>query len=353
MINNQRQTLYELAQTFDNDIQNEGLPKLTQWLFSKYYSQFEGTLQQGIAAEFISAFIRKYLNREIFHKSKDVFKSSLYYELEKYFDYLSTVQDEYKNLISADIGLNETESIDRNLMDVTLYDGSIDTTNEGTLKNTGTITSEGTNTRTDDLTQNINTNNTRTDNLSSNTTSQNIGTVGIAERNIASDYPQSNVSQGVDPIFNYDYASGSNDRHTTETRDTSNTSNTTNTGTQSNEGTNTTKNTGTSKNTTDNTQTNDLTSTTNNTGSSTSNSKNDKTVDEGIKKQTKRDSISAFDKLLKILDYLDKNPYSPIYTVIEKMDKYFISMYVDEDRDGYIADDINLLKYIVGGISNE
>lgn len=342
-------TLYELAQDIDSNVQDEGLPKLTQWLFNKYYNQFEGTLQQGIVAEFISAFMRKYLNREVFHKNKEVFKSSLYYELEKYFDYLSTVQDEYKNLISADVGLNETESIDRDLMDFTKFNGTSDSSSESTSTDTGTITDKGDSTRTDDLTQNTTDSNTRTDNLTSKNVSQDTGTVGIAERNIVSDYPQSNVSQGVDPVFNYDYASGSNDKHTTETRNTGNTTDITNGGTQTNEGNSTVKNTGTSTNDISNTRTNDLTNTTNATGKISNDSTNDKTVDENIKRTKKVDSISAFDKLMKVLDYLDKNPYSPIYTVVERMEKYFMSTYVDEDRDGYIADNTNLLKYIVGG----
>lgn len=373
MNHNKYKTLYELANDIDSDVQNEGLPRLAEWLFKSYYNKFEGDIQKAIVIEFINSFIRKYLNREIFHINKEVFKSTLYYELNKYFDYLSTVQDEYKNLITAEVSLKETDNTDRNMMDFTRFDNTINRELNSTSDNTGTQTTTGEATRTDNLSsvttgnntneQTNSSNSTRTDNLKSDSKSTQTGTNGIAERSIASDYPQSNVGQGVDPVFNYDYASGASDRHTTETRDLGGTDSITNTGTQTNESTdtinnttninNTTSNTGTQNNSVNQTREDNLSNKVNATENNTQTSNNDKTVNDEIRRIRVKDSISAFDKLLKILEYLDKNPYSPIYTVIEKLNKYFISMYVDEDRDGYMNTDIDLFKYIIGGSNNE
>lgn len=315
-----RPTLYELAKAENADVQNEGIPKLAQWLFTEYFKEFVGETQQAIVLEFISAFTRKYINREIFHKNKEVFRSALYYELNKYYDYLSTVQDEYKGLVDADVFLNETENIDRDLKD--------DTTMHGTSNRITDM--KGTNTGTQ-ITKDVSSGNTA-NNTSGNTSET--GTVGIAERMIGSDYPQSNISQDVEPVFNYDYASGSRDLHKTDTRNLGSTQKTDVTGSYSDEA--------------DIQRTDDLKNSLDGTEDITNNNTNIKMVDDTIVRTKNIDSISNFDKLLRILEYLDKNPYSPIYTVVEKLEKLFISTYIDEDRDGYVDPSCNITKYIVG-----
>ncbi|MBD5522502.1 MAG: hypothetical protein HDR03_14985 [Lachnospiraceae bacterium] len=362
---NKYKTIYELASELSSDVQNEGLPQFTAWLFSDYYNLFEGDLQQAIALEFIQAFIRRYLNREIFHTKKEVFRSALYYELNKYFDYLSTVQDEYKGLIQADVTLTGSTNTKRDLSDMTTLDNKTDRTGSVIDKVTNEATSEQTTKNTKDVdttttntgTQKMEGTSERTDDLTSNTTGAETGTVGVADRNIVSDYPQSNVSQGVDPVFNYTYASGANDNHRTETRDLGNNSTTKNTGTQTNtvDNTRTDNLQGTTTGTETDNGTNNLTSnqtvdkTQNTSDNSTSVGHNDKTVEESIEVTRSDATISAFDKLLRILDYLDKNPYSPVYTVVEKMQKYFISTYVDEERDGWLDPSTDIIKYIIGG----
>lgn len=353
-------TLYELTEAD----YNSDPAQLAFWLFNDYYNRFSTDIQKAVAGTFISNFIRKYYNREMWHKNKNVFRSSLYYDLNKYFEYLANVTDEYTRLAVASITLDETINRERTDEGHKNREGTIDdtgtqsTTYGSDIKNT----LSGTNDQTNDLTvsnsgtQTTDSNNTLTRDLKGTSQVKNSNNSNDHTVNSVSDYPQANLNnKGTSPSFSWDYASGLNESTTTTNGNSDSNTESTNTGTEGTNGTNTVTNDLQTKTTGGTTSTIKNESDTNTTGDSkTTNDLNktikdieasNGTISESIK--TNRGILTEFDRLLKLLDYMDKNPYNPIFKVIEKLEKNFISTYIDEDRDGYIDPDVDLLKVII------
>lgn len=280
----------------------------------------------------------KYQNRMIFTRYPEVFKSTLYYELNKYYEYLKHIPIEYEELSQASTDLGETVTNTGTIKD----EGKVN--DSSTLKTDGTNTHNITRTPETTTTSTIKTEGTNDHNIThtpdTTTTSTNSGS--NTTKTLGSDYPQSNVSQTLDPTFNYTYASQS-----TTNQETLGTSNTTkNTGTDKTDDLNTIDTTETNTTTSSGTDKTDDINTLDTTETNTREGTNEYQRTNDLTRKTTKDGMTQFDKLIKLLDWMDKHPYPPIFQMIEKLDKYFLSWYIDEEREDYIPIDLNLL----GGI---
>lgn len=312
-------------------IQSKVLPYFVSQLFGDYYKTFQSEVDIAIVSEFIIQFMYRYLNMELCDKRYAVFKTKLYYGLNKYKSYMLQASDEYTHLMNANVNITSTSktvSSDKSNTNVK-FDGSETGSNTGTVKDeasggtSGTSTSNGTGSAT--TTQEVN--QTTADNSS-----------GITAN---SDYPQSMVDLTIQPPnqLTWNYASDANQNvsKNSGTNDTSldstNSSSSENTGSFSNE---TTSSNTRTDNLTHNITRDDTTNT-----DTTSNGTVDITKDQDV--------MSQFDRIMTLIDYLESHRYSAIYYVIEKLGIYFMSQFVCEDREGYIDTSTNLLSELQGG----
>ena len=355
MIPQPKMTLYELAVSIydqyvynegsvdDSAIQTDAIPALTAWLFGAFYNTIptDDVNQKAIVSEFITQFMYNFLNREICSDKPDIFKSKLYYGLSKNKYYLLNTTKDYFDIANASINITSEST------DVITGSGS---------KNSKTTGSNQHNTKSNTTSSgsNINNGSSITD-MTSSTENETAGSTNNESTNnsnttnnsrvVNSDYPQSTVDAttvGNPDLQTWTYASGSQDSNSNVNTTSNGTSKTSTNGTAN--GTATGKNTTTTNDTTNTTQDDEtvVTGTDNNTVDVTESNDNQ----SDVKHNSSTDNYTMLDKLLKILDYMSSNPYAPIYEVINRMNDYFISMYVDEDRDGWIDPTVNLLKYL-------
>lgn len=362
-------TLYELAvslyeqakynepDTPESDIQDEAIPRLTEWIFEKYYGMFNTVADQAIATEFIEQFMNKFINMEICCENPDHFRSRLYIGLRKAYPYLTQATPEYMNLVNASVQLTRSDESTNTGSNTSKTTGSRNDsqtikrdhsgTDEYTDSSTGNTTSDTTSSQDSTTTVTGGSDTTVTDNTTRTTTNTH------DDRTVHSDYPQSVVNAGTSgnpDVMSWTYASNSDDNHGGSTDTTKNTGTTT-TDVSSNSSTKvtgtvdgdiTTNTTGSVTHSGEDSYTDTETHT--GTGSDTTEttgSSNGTTTSSGSS-----DSMSAFEKTMKVLDYLRIHPYKPIYDMLSRLEIYFMAEYVEEERDGYIDIDTDIMKYL-------
>lgn len=359
----------------DDLINSEAIPEFTKFLFESFYNSFEDATDKAIIAEFIKSFVRRYINRELCSSNERIFRSKLYSGLERYRYYLVNANEEYNKLNEAEVALTRSVHRDRSHEDKSNSKGN----NVSNFSNSGEVSSSGstdsTSSTTSDLTSvvsygsKVDNTNSGTTTVSGTTSSEGSSkttasdTETNASRGINTDYPQSSVSLSLvvpkEEDSTWEYAStgsdnlserGSSGNTTTEDKNSSTNGSDTTTNGQSSQthsgedirddesdssttGKVETNSSGTSKNSGENTL-----STESDTGSSGSETEDILYTD---------DTLSQFERISRLLDYLSKNPYSPIFKVIDELEIYFISEYVDDEREGYIDPDTDILKYIL------
>lgn len=227
------------------------------------------------------------------------------------------------------------------------------TTSTNTVNNKDKTTFDETNTQS--ASSNSTGNTEQTTSGSNENTSSN--TSDVTERNVSSDYPQSTVNTTT-PL-DWDYASGAQDSSNKSTGSstskdtTSNTGNTTSSAESTassstkHTGTNTVEHTGTitdTKTGTDSTK-EDSTLTTNMTTSNTGT----KTLDDNTSAVGDMNRLETWSSMsgieLNNLQLDIYNKYGSFYRrLINKLENCFISVYIDDDRDGYLDPTVNLMS---------
>lgn len=250
---------------------------------------------------------------------------------------------------------------------------------ESTVKNTGNNTTTST--------QTLNTTNATTGESSNTSNGTTANTSTNYSRNLYSDTPQSIVNQattGSPETMTWKYATNLTDNHgnTTDNATSENTSKdtskstTTNTGSNATDTTNAINTTATTKNTGTNQTNNSINMTATSTSegttltssdmtSSTTQSGTGKNTTTGSTKGTttsnsegtstgshtytdKHEVINPYTLTKDKYEFYMKYMFKPIYQVLESLDKLFISLYVEDDRMGYLEWDsyMTITKYI-------
>lgn len=393
-------TLYEMAYSMsDNEPQDaqEALPYLVNWLFkdfSKNYTFNNEHLDDGVWYNIAYFIMYNFINREVGSKIPEIFRTKLLKEIVNMnldHDFFSLIDDIKnttaqltKNIVTSDDlihdgtdlrtdnlassltrtdGINATDTITHNITEntdidtTTTTDGNVITNTDTTSNNTKTLNT--TETETDNLKDQttFNTNDTTTNNLSKS----------VSNRNVLTDYPQSTVN--TQTVGSWNYASGASD--TTGTENNTGTSELAKTGTQTIDktGTKTVANTGTvqdagtgtvddttttqGKTIVDGTEAKTKTGTestqtvsnetegkqSTNTGTVTTDS--DYTDNRDINTNETWNNMSGFELNSAQLEIYSRhdNFYK---TLMRRINNCFISIYVDEDRDGWIDPSVNL-----------
>lgn len=372
----------------DELIQYEGLPVLVKWLFENTDIDMTQTVWQ----EFIKQFVSVYLNRETSFMNSQIFRNKLMNEVVQYKEFIENAAKQvYENMVAAGYVMTETGTENKHLTQndentnnvtnntVVAGTGTVsnnDNTNTtSTSNNTGTVSNTGeqntqttgTNTGTvsDSGTGKTTTTGSSTNDVSENTGTDLTTTTNDYDRNLMSNTPQSIVSSsttGNPDSINWTYA--------TELRDDIKKGSKTDSGETTHTVEGSTSETGLSETVNSNTQTLD----TANTGSSLSNVTDTQTLDTqletvgsvtnigttnttvdnstdtttaanftGTKTATGEDTYSITrDGAVPILankekyDFFISNLKTPLNTVISNLDKLFISMYIEEERCGYL-----------------
>lgn len=324
-------TLWELARMLydqyvqDNEIRNNdeyemiqttAIPYFTRWLFTQDGKKHNIDFTKPEWEEFIKQFIVHFLNREIAYTNAKVFRSNLIYLINSYSDIVeSTANTIYNKIISDSATITENGTRNNTRSGETSRDSNTSTENS----ETGNTQNESSNTSTSNETGNQNSVNESNDNSKTNSNGYN--------RALTSDMPQSNVSAstvGNPDSITWTYASGLRDTIDKNDESSNSTINTNDTTTSERE--TQTKNTG---NTTE-TRTNTGTTTNKATESGNTNETNNENYNNT------RDSISPYELSKDKYEFFMQNMKKPIYILIEKCDKLFISEFVDSDRYGSI-----------------
>lgn len=394
-------TLYEMAYSMsESDPQDaqEALPYLTSWLLKDFADnyKFNDTKIDDAVLYNISYFIMyNFLNRETCSKIPEVFRTKLLKEIvnmnlsSEFFslmdDILATTAGLTKTIVTNDDlvhdgtvlrtdnlasslsrtdNINATDTLTHNVTESTDIDsttttnGEVVTDTDTTNNNTKTLGTTSTTTHNTQDQTTFNTTDTTTNNLT--TTNEN--------REVLTDYPQSAVSTTVG---SWTYASGARDNNgTTQNTGTSTlaktgtqtdaktgTTATADTGTVQDAGTGTLDDTTTTTGTTvvDGTEVKATTGTdstqktsaetegvsTTNTG--TVNNKSDYSDERDIDTTENWTNMSGFELNAAQLEIFARhdNFYK---TLIRHLENCFISVYVDEDRDGWIDPSVNLFQ---------
>ena len=408
MQNQDNPTLYELAiKMSDNNDAQEGFPLLVKWLLNDFWNNYtyNGIPYSKEYAYNIAYFtIYNFINREICSSKPEVFRTKFLKEIVNmnleadFYSVLASLKDATVELTKKVVTSNDMliKSDETVVNDLRNNISSTDNFNgESTLEHntTNTETTSATNTSTKDTTVNNTANSssdqtvnetktgkknytdTKDSTLTSNETTSDSGNETI--RNVLTDYPQSTVDTTI--ANNWDYASGATDQIK------NNSNSKTNTGTNKEDTTlthdqtdNDTKNltgketvSGTGKTIEDTDITNNVSSTITNalTGTDTTNTSNTDTLSReetktgNVKTNTNKDIKNDIDSThtwmgmtglelnanqIKLFDKY-KSFYNKLLTRLENC---FISVYVDEDRDGYLDPSVNLMSAWVdqGGI---
>lgn len=361
-------TNHDPASWTPEEQQTTALPEFTKWLFESFYNKFTSVEDKAIAKEFISQFMRKYLNYEIGSLDMRVWRSKLYFGLEKNRHLLIAASDEYKDLINASTNLSRTEKHNRTYEDMRDRTGTHTDDRTSNLEADQTASGGSSSNSTQSGTsQTRTTGGSIGSQTSSGTTEDNrsektdgdvmvTGTTTTQARGINSDYPQTEVNLTIDlpESESWSYASQGSDSKQKVSSNQDTVTNNTVTGNSSGK-------TSSKVDTTDNTTSqadatssgdasgsSEFSNTSRNTSSGTSKSVlsiSDHDMDTGNSSDDiviDYDTISQFDRIRELLKYLEANPYSPIYTVIDNLVTYFMATYPDEWRDGYIEPDTDL-----------
>lgn len=229
----------------EQQLQTEVLPEYTKFIFGDFYNRYKtgDPVDTAIAGEFVDSFMRRYCNTRINHTKDVVFRSDLYYHLNKWERYIFGGTDEYDHLREAAVNMQatvtETNSGETSQTDSTentekttreeISQETAKTTNQlnrdGTSKtsgsNTGTETTEGTSDENNSGVVETNTSSEASGDEDSNTTSQvkakmnenSSSTTNTTDTSsslqVGSDYPQSEaeIPDGAGDPFILKYAS--------------------------------------------------------------------------------------------------------------------------------------------------
>ena len=393
-------TLYEMSESMSetNDAQ-EAFPYLIKWLLKDFWSnyRYNGIPYSEEYAYNIAYFtVYNFINREICHSKPEVFRSKFLKEIvnmnldHDFYDVLSTLKNSKvdltrevnttdnktnnssgtttNNLLTS---LNETDKTSGT--NVLAHNTSDVAEATSTSKNeaSGTGSTETTNTNTETLnTSNVTDSDSTSSSTNSNSsTTQETITNDNKQRTVNTDYPQSTVNTTT--IGSWDYASGAQDidvdnsqttNNTTTNSGTSSSTNSTdttvtNTGTIKNDGSGSNNSTSSSSSTTNNSGTTtvsrsgDDTTTINNTDTKTSSTSNTGTVsfdnestDNRLLDVTEKWSgMTGLELNMHQIEMFDK--FKSFYNkLLTRLENCFISVYVDEERDGYLDPSINLMS---------
>ena len=369
-------TLYEMAVSMSEDGDAQAaFPYLISWLLKDFFNnyQYNGIKYTDEYAYNIAYFlVYNFINREVCSSKPEVFRTKLLAQLVNMnldHDFNKILQD----LKDATVDLIRDEKV----KDTKNVDHTSTTTNNLQTKQTGTETVDGTNVLTHDITS-TNTlatkdettfNDTNTQSATSNGTgsstnsasgtneSTSNNTSNSSGRTVNSDYPQSTVDT-TKPL-DWDYASGAQDTSnksndtstskdtTSSTSNSSSTSESTASGSNKHTGTNTLEHTGTVTDTKTGTETtkDDSTSTTDMTTSNTGTTALDDNVNSvgDLSRLEKWSGMSGIELNNLQLDMYNK--YGSFYSrMLNKLENCFISVYIDDERDGYLDPSINLMS---------
>lgn len=335
-------TLYEMAQSMSetSDAQ-EAFPYLVRWMMKDFWNNytFNGQPYTDEYAYNIAYFtIYNFINREICNNNPEIFKTKFLKELVN-MNLNNDFNNILKDLKSATADLSHTTEFNQGKKNV-LEHNTIDTTKQSISGTVGNVTNntqnaDNNNTQTLDTTvSNNNTNNSTNNKTTDNTNNQ-------KNRVVNADYPQSTVDAKKEITLGWEYASSASDN----VNDT--TSKQTEAGTSSSTDIGTSKNTGTIKNegASNSTSKQDSNTTMSNTNDMTLTKTGDETGNETTNSSTreKYSSMSGFELNSLQLDIYNK--YKSFYDILMKrLENAFISVYVDEDRDGYLDPSINLMS---------
>lgn len=373
---NSNMTLYEMAVSMSEDGDAQAaFPYLITWLLKDFWSnyQYNGIKYTDEYAYNVAYFlVYNFINRETCSSKPEVFRTKLLAQLVNMnldHDFNKILQD----LKDATVNLTRDEKV----KDTKNIDKTSTTTNNLQTKQTGTNTVDGTNVLTHNITS-TNTlatkdettfNDTNTQSATSNGTgSSTNSTSGTNEstsnntsnssgRTVNSDYPQSTVDT-TKPL-DWDYASGAQDTSNTST-DTSTSKDTTSSNSTSSS---TSENTASGSNKHTGTNTLDRTGTVTDTKTGTDTTKDDSTVTTDMTTAntgttTLDDNISSVGDINRLETWSSMsgielnnlqldiyNKYGSFYRrLINKLENCFISVYIDDDRDGYLDPSVNLMS---------
>lgn len=373
---NNNMTLYEMAVSMSEDGDAQAaFPYLITWLLKEFWSnyQYNGVKYTDEYAYNVAYFlVYNFINREICSSKPEVFRTKLLTQLvnmnldHDFNQILHDLKDATVNL-TRDEKVKDTKNIDK----------TSTTTNNLQTKQTGTNTVDGTNVLTHDTTSTntlatkdettFNDTNTQsatskgtgssTNSASGTNESTSNNTSNSSGRTVNSDYPQSTVDT-TKPL-DWDYASGAQDTSNTSTSTSSSNDTTTNTSNSSS----TSESTASGSNKHTGTNTLDRTGTVTDTKTGTDTTKDDSTVTTDMTTAntgttTLDDNISSVGDINRLETWsgmsgielnnlqLDiYNKYGSFYRrLINKLENCFISVYIDNDRDGYLDPSINLMS---------
>lgn len=383
-------TLYEMAYSMsESEPQDpqEAMPYLVTWLLKDFFDNYkfnDESFPDEYAYNIAYFLVYNFINRESNSRMPEVFRTRLlneivnmnlnhdFYELindlkEATTQLSRTIQTDDDNKHNATNLQTNNLTEQRAATDLTM---GTDTTTYNTRESTDVdgITSSNSQTVTDSdtsisNTETLNTKDRTTNNLTDTMTHNTTDAASGSSRNVDTDYPQSTVNTTV--VGSWDYASGASDvtsssttTHTgTDTDVKTGTSDLDRTGTISNSGSNSVDDTTSSEveTTVDNSAVTQKTGTEalnrNNTETINSNVTNTGTVTVSNMSSDNRDisteetwsAISGFEMNAAQIEIYAKhdNFYKEL---MRRFEKCFISIYVDDDRLGWLDPSINLLS---------
>ena len=385
-------TLYELAESIyvqynvsngtkldESYIQTEAIPALVGFLFNGL--PYDAT-KKDVWEYFIKEFMSRFLNREICSKDAKVFRSKLIYPLTMYKTFIENADDMWDDINSTLSDIKEKTSStgsknNNKTLEKTRENSGNNNREYSSSKN---LKSTASNELTTSINESVENNDNSTNTIEYNSTDAINGSNSSESNNsstssdnatsnnrvVNSDYPQSVVNAttiGNPSLQSWTYASGAQDSN-------NNTTNTnTSSGTDSNSGNHseTTKYTGSDKTTnvlsskhskasnstntesinktdTDTISDTDKTATTFN---ETENATDNQTESTSDNSETTRQTMSDFELKLEKIKFWESHPLKCVAKLLEHLEQYFMSEYVDEERDGYMTWEcyINIAKY--------
>lgn len=369
-------TLYEMAVSMSEDGDAQAaFPYLITWLLKDFFNNYRYNdirYSDEYAYNIAYFLVYNFINREVCSSKPDVFRTKLLTQLVN-----MNLDHDFNNILQslkdATVDLKRIETVNntKNIDKTSLTTNNLQTIQSGTEVEdsnnvlTHNVSDKTTNNLIDETTFNDETNSSS--NASSSGSSEhtasgtNNGTSSSnssnTNRTVRSDYPQSTVDTSV-PL-DWDYASGaqdvsdSNNSSSTSTDTTSNSGKTTSdaesssSGSNKHTGTETLEHTGTveSLKTGTDSNKNDSTITKNNTTRNEGTSEVDdiENSTEDISRNETWSGISGIELNSIQLNLINK--YGSFYSrMLNKLETCFISVYIDDDRDGYIDPSINLMS---------
>lgn len=365
-------TLYEMAQSMsENNDAQEAFPYLVNWLFKDFWNNYRYNnipYDDTYAANLAYFIIYNFINRETGSKVPEVFRTKLLREI------VNMNLDADFNAILTDLKNATTDLLrNKNIDNVSSITKTSTTTNNLTDTSAGTIDIDETDTTTHNTTDTTNIqntisgtneqvvdtdtteNNTQTLNTNTATTETRSQTDNSTTRQVHVDYPQSTVDTTT--TGSWTYASGADDTIVNGTQSQNNNSSTDNTGTignntsgtldsttklttnQSQTGLSTAAKTGTEQDVKDHTQTTNMTDT--HTGTTSTDNNIGTNIDIDVAETWSGMTGVELNSIQ--LDLINK--YGSFYKrLMANIEHCFISVYVDEDRDGWLDPNINLMS---------